>query len=104
MRILPVYVCVPQRPEEALRTVVSRQPCGSWKLISGLREEQPVFLTAKYPSSPKLYILKTPGIQFPRTSRILQSRCISRLFYNPPTVILCMPATHQLAQMSPKKI
>lgn len=50
MRILPAYVCVPQRPEEgdgSLRTVVSRQPCGSWKLISGLREEQPVFLTAK---------------------------------------------------------
>lgn len=64
MSVYRVHKC-PQRPEEgdgSPRTgviVSCKQPGGFWKLISGLLEGQPVFLTAEYLSSPKLCILKT---------------------------------------------
>lgn len=86
-----------------LELVSCKQPCGFWKLISGLLEGQSVFLTAVYPSSPKLCILKTRELVSNSKASQEPSRADALLDYFIVLQIVCqnvlsMPARYQLAR------
>lgn len=108
MSVYRLHKC-PQRPGEGDGsprtgvTVSCKQPCGFWKLISGLLEGQPVFLTAEYPSSPKLCILKTRELVSNSKESQEHSRADAFLDYFVVLQTVCqnvlsMPARYQLAR------